>query len=188
MHYLVIAAAVLLDQLVKHSVRASEAALSGIPVIPGVFQIRYVRNTGAAFSLLEDHRILLSLFSLAMVLALLAFLFMKRRSGPPFLLTAVSLAAAGGISNLADRVRFGYVTDFIDFHVFPVFNIADIFVCAGCGLIVLYVAFLEPRAAKRAEGDVSDEPADESAGELVDGSAGEPTGELVDGSADEPAK
>jgi signal peptidase II len=53
------------------------------------------------------------------------------------------MICGGGIGNLIDRIMQGYVVDMFDFRVFPVFNIADIFVCAGCGLMLIYVIFLE---------------------------------------------
>jgi signal peptidase II len=150
MYYFIIAAIVFLDQILKYFVRMSEAAMSGIDVIPGIFEIRYTSNTGAAFSILRDQKMLLIVYASVMVAALLAFLIWKRKKESRVVLTAVSLVAAGGIGNLADRVRFGYVVDFIDFDVFPaVFNIADVSVCAGCGLLALYFILSELGIIKR---------------------------------------
>ena len=65
---------------------------------------------------------------------------------------ARALVAAGGIGNVIDRLLDGAVTDMIDFHFFPVFNVADIAVCTGCGLAALYILALEPRGRKRRNG------------------------------------
>ena len=56
---------------------------------------------------------------------------------------SVAMIAGGGIGNLIDRIAIGYVVDYLDFRVFPIFNIADIAVCVGCGLLILYVLFLD---------------------------------------------
>ncbi|MBR2001302.1 MAG: signal peptidase II, partial [Firmicutes bacterium] len=60
-----------------------------------------------------------------------------------------ALILAGGIGNFIDRVRLGYVVDFFDFRIWPIFNVADIAVCCGCGLLIFYVLIWEPRMAKK---------------------------------------
>ena len=67
------------------------------------------------------------------------------------MMTALALIAGGGLGNLYDRLTLGYVVDFLDFRVWPIFNVADICVCFGCGLLVIYVLFLEPRQRKGQE-------------------------------------
>ena len=59
------------------------------------------------------------------------------------MMTSVALIAGGGIGNLIDRALLGYVVDYLDFRVFPIFNLADICVCTGCGLLILYVLFID---------------------------------------------
>jgi signal peptidase II len=66
-------------------------------------------------------------------------------------LWSLALILAGGIGNFIDRVRFGYVVDFFDFRIWPIFNVADIAVCCGCGLLVFYVLIWEPRMQKKAK-------------------------------------
>ena len=66
-------------------------------------------------------------------------------------LVSVSLICGGGLGNLTDRISQGYVTDMFDFRVFPVFNVADICVCVGCGLMMLYMII----DMKRSEGNGS---------------------------------
>jgi signal peptidase II len=59
------------------------------------------------------------------------------------LLVSLGLIIGGGFGNLIDRVRQGYVVDFFDFHFWPIFNVADIAVSVGCGLLIVYVLFVE---------------------------------------------
>ena len=153
MYYLVIAVIVVIDQFAKHLVSvslapANSSAGGNIPVIPRFFEISYVRNTGAAFSLLQGQQMFLSVFVIIIVSLMLIYIFTQRKKAGTMLLAGVSLVAAGGLGNLIDRLRLGYVVDFFDFQVFPVFNIADISVCAGCGLALLYFALSEYRQGR----------------------------------------
>jgi signal peptidase II len=106
-----------------------------MPVVDGVFHITYVLNPGAAFGLLPNQR---ALFIAAAVL-LLAFLlgllkYVKKQ--PLCLQTGASLIAGGAMGNLIDRIRMGEVVDFLDFRVWPVFNIADAAICIGAGCVL----------------------------------------------------
>lgn len=67
------------------------------------------------------------------------------------LLLSLAFIAGGGLGNVVDRVFFGYVVDYFDFRVFPIFNIADIFVCVGCALLVIYVLFIEGKHFKEGQ-------------------------------------
>ncbi len=142
-YYLIIAAAVILDRAVKYITVSDLAPGSTIPVIENVFHITYVRNTGAAFSMWEEQWPLLVLLPMVIMAAGLVLVFFKRRTWSRAMLTAVSFICGGGIGNLIDRITRGYVVDMFDFRVFPVFNIADIFICVGCGLLLLDVLVLE---------------------------------------------
>jgi signal peptidase II len=147
---LIIPCIILFDQFVKRAVtvRLQGTGGLGFRLVPGLFDIVYVENTGAAFSLLQGKRVFLILFTALMLAALIAFIFLKRKSASPVVLTGLSLVAGGGFSNLIDRVRLGYVVDYLEFQPFsfPVFNIADVSVCTGCGLLLLYFAIEEWRA------------------------------------------
>ena len=138
-YFLIIIAAVALDQIIKAVIVKSMELYETIPVIQDIFHITYIRNTGAAFSMMEGLRGVLTVFPLIMILAGIVFLFVKRKNGHPLMLTSVALIAGGGIGNLIDRIYYGYVVDFLDFRVFAIFNAADVFVCVGCGLLILYV-------------------------------------------------
>jgi signal peptidase II len=142
-YFLIIIAAVALDQIIKFAVVDSMALYQTIPVIQDVFHITYIHNTGAAFSMMEGMRGLLVLLPLIMIAGAVVYMFIKRKTGHPLMMASVALIAGGGIGNLIDRMMLGYVVDYLDFRVFPIFNLADICVCTGCGLLILYVLFID---------------------------------------------
>lgn len=148
-YYLMIAAIVVLDQIVKRMVVSVMARGDSIPVVDQIFHITYIQNTGAAFSLMEGFRVLLIALPVAVILAAMGFLFLKRKSAHPVLLTSLAFICGGGLGNVIDRARFGYVVDYLDFRVFPIFNAADIFVCLGCGLLLLYVIVLDRKDSEK---------------------------------------
>ncbi|MCR5481657.1 MAG: signal peptidase II, partial [Clostridia bacterium] len=131
MYYIILAAVIALDQLVKFVVRASLAVSESIPVIPGIFHITYVRNTGAAFSIFAGHRLLLIALPVLLIVGIIIFIAKNRRTESPAVLWSLALIGSGGVGNLIDRFVFGYVTDMFDFRIWPVFNVADIAVCGG---------------------------------------------------------
>ena len=131
---------VVLDQAAKFAVRANIGLGQSVPFIPYVMDLAYVRNTGAAWSILESYTWLLTLTSLAVVLVL-CWLIMKGFFRNALGRFAAALVLAGGMGNLIDRAVFGFVTDmfrttFIDF---PVFNVADCCVTVGVPLLFVYV-------------------------------------------------
>lgn len=137
---LVVAALVVAaDQITKLLIVANLTSESCIPVLGGLFNIRFVENSGAAWSILEGKTWLLVAISLV-IMAICIFMLIKKTYGSKLMFWAVSLVLAGGIGNFIDRIaRGGKVVDFIEFGFidFPVFNVADIAVCVGAGLIVL---------------------------------------------------
>jgi signal peptidase II len=98
-----------------------------------------VENSGGAFGILSGQTLALSIITAAVIAAIFIYISIKRKTDERGALIALSLICAGGAGNLIDRVRSGVVTDFIDFRVFPVFNVADICVCCGCGLLILFL-------------------------------------------------
>lgn len=137
------------DQWTKQWVRVDFYYGESRPVIDGFFNFTYVRNTGAAWGMFGDHTHILTGLSLVM----LALMVIYRRSflndtWPHRL--ALGLMAGGIVGNLMDRLRQGWVTDFLDFYAgiwhWPCFNIADAAICAGVGIYLL-TGFLEQRNA-----------------------------------------
>jgi signal peptidase II len=114
-----------------------------IPLLENFFHITYIHNRGAAFSLWEQQWVLLIAFPAIVMIVGLVCLFIKRKTWDKLYLLSIAMICGGGLGNLIDRIAHGYVVDMFDFRVFPVFNIADIFICIGCGLMLIYVIFLE---------------------------------------------
>ena len=136
---------VVLDQLTKYFAQLYLQPVGTMPFIPGIMELRFVLNDGAAFSSFAGARLFLILFTGIAIAALAVYLFWKK---PPKRLerTALVLLIGGGLGNLIDRVRTGVVVDFFatTFVDFAVFNVADCFVCVGAAMLILYV-FLEER-------------------------------------------
>ena len=136
---------VVLDQLTKYFAQLYLQPVGTMPFIPGIMELRFVLNDGAAFSSFAGARLFLILFTGIAIAALAVYLFWKK---PPKRLerTALVLLIGGGLGNLIDRVRTGVVVDFFatTFVDFAVFNVADCCVCVGAAMLILYV-FLEER-------------------------------------------
>ncbi len=149
--YVLIVGILLVDQLVKYVVRSHMYVGESIPVIQGVFHLTYVRNTGAAFNLFEGMSMFLQIVTFfALVFAVW---FMEKHLQRHWtLLLSMILIISGGAGNLLDRLFLGYVTDLFEFRLihFPVFNVADIAICVGCFILVLYT-FLFDRPAEEKE-------------------------------------
>lgn len=148
---LICIAAVALDLLTKHLAVLFIKPLGKIVLIDGVFNLTYVENRGAAFGILSEHRWVFMALSVVAIAVIFIFMYLTR-SRSTVLSLSLSLIAAGGIGNMIDRVRFGYVVDFIDVELVwsYVFNIADCAVCVGCGLLIVWLIVSEIRDSKRA--------------------------------------
>ncbi|MBO5196654.1 MAG: signal peptidase II [Clostridia bacterium] len=146
------------DQITKHLVLANIAMYEDVAVLPGIFHFTYIENKGAAFGMLANNR---WVFLLISTVAIAAFVFYIIKYRPKDILLRISLSfvVGGGIGNMIDRCFRGSVVDFIevDFIDFYVFNVADIFVCVGCGLMVLYIILSEIKdsKAKKAEKELA---------------------------------
>ena len=136
--YCIILLVILIDQIVKASIRSAFSPGEGIDVLGRVFGLTYVQNTGAAFSMLSGATYVLILIPLIAIIIGIWYM-EKNRKEHWSLYLSLALVIGGGISNLADRVIFGFVTDMFDFHFWPVFNVADIAICVGCGILIIYI-------------------------------------------------
>lgn len=137
---------VILDQLAKSA--AVKYLMDKAPYIfiPGHFEFRYVRNYGAAFGILQQKRIFFIIITSVVILFIIYFLYKNFSSLSWLTKFSVSLLLGGAIGNFIDRIRLGYVVDFIRVNLFksydfPVFNIADMFIVVGTILIVFVVLF-----------------------------------------------
>ena len=129
-----------LDRIPKILVLSRFAEGEGVPVFPGFFHITRVNNTGAAFGWLRNASTFL-IFVSAVSIVLLTVSMILRRRRPRAADAAWALILGGALGNLYDRLRFGYVVDFLDFRVWPVFNLADACICAGVILIFIEILF-----------------------------------------------
>lgn len=130
------------DQLTKYLAQLYLAGGRGVSLIPGVFQLYYLENRGAAFGMLTDRQWFFVVVAVAMTAAA-AYVYLRLPSGRHYFLLRIVcvLIAAGALGNMADRIRCNYVIDFLYFSLidFPVFNVADCYVCVGAALGVLSV-------------------------------------------------
>ncbi len=147
--YLWILGLIVFDQLIKLLIRKNMYVGETFAVIDRIFSITYVQNRGAAFSLFTGRGVFLTVVPFAALL--IAIWYMERHKDAHFTLSlAMQLIIAGGFGNLIDRVALGYVTDMFDFHIWPVFNIADICICVGCAFLVAYIFFFDKPKEKAA--------------------------------------
>ena len=145
----VIFGVIALDQLTKVLVLKLMTLGQSISVIPGVINLTYIQNRGAAFGMLSNHRWVFMVISIVAIGGIGAYLFgfCKERIS---LQLGLAMIVGGGVGNMIDRiaygnmidrVRLGYVVDFLDFCAFDfwvwIFNVADAFVCIGAGFVVL---------------------------------------------------
>lgn len=157
MLYVIIAVLMIaLDQAVKYWALTSLQAQQTIPLIDGVFHLTYVENRGAAFSLFAQFDSRWIFVLLAVVVSILIVMALRKglvqtRLGR----WSLVLVAAGALGNAIDRVAHGFVVDLFDFRLihFPVFNVADIFICVGGALFVIYFLFLHKDEAKTVHQD-----------------------------------
>ncbi|MCB0412299.1 MAG: signal peptidase II [Bdellovibrionales bacterium] len=141
---------VCLDQLTKMYIHTQFRLGESFMVIPNYFQITYVRNPGAAFGIFaashESFRKLFFLLLPPLAMGLIVIIMRgtpKEERGQIF---ALSMVFGGALGNYIDRLRFGFVVDFLDFHwqqryVWPAFNVADIAIVSGVTILALYTLF-----------------------------------------------
>lgn len=132
---------ILIDQLSKFYIQETMTIGMSHPIITGVFHITYILNPGAAFGILENQRIFFIFIAIAMIFVV-AYIYPKLSSNSSLLRLGIALLVGGAIGNVIDRVKFGYVVDFFDFRIWPIFNIADITIVIGVTLIIYSMVFL----------------------------------------------
>jgi len=138
---LFVGAIVAADQFTKYLTVANIALYQDVPFIPGLLQLTYVQNTGAAFSSFQGMR---WLFVVIFVLFTAAVIWEFSKKRMPFTTLerwCIVCIYAGGLGNMVDRLRLGFVVDMIEveFIQFPVFNVADCFITCGCILLLIHL-------------------------------------------------
>ena len=131
--------AIILDQITKILTTRFFDLYEAKEIIPKILSFTYIRNEGAAFGILQGARVFFVILTIAVFIAI-AIYFAKGRPQSQLEKLSLTFIAGGAAGNFIDRLFLGYVRDFImvDFIDFPVFNIADCFVCIGAGLYILY--------------------------------------------------
>ena len=129
------------DQITKYLTLANIPLYESFPFIPGLLDLTYVQNTGAAFSSFEGQQWLFALIFVVFTLLIIRE-FRKNTMGfTAFEWWCIAAVYGGGLGNMIDRVRLGYVVDMIEttFFVFPVFNVADCFITCGSILLMAHL-------------------------------------------------
>jgi signal peptidase II len=152
---LISALVILADRLSKNWIIHRIRPGYDIPIIPGVFRLSHVLNTGAAFSLLENmnpNAVRIGLITFSVIAAIIVFVLLWR-AGRSFTLTSVALALilGGALGNLYDRIRFHHVVDFLAVRIYhynwPDFNVADSCIVIGACLLLLEIFLPQPAEA-----------------------------------------
>ena len=146
---IVIVALIALDQWVKFEIVKNIQLGEVKPFIPKILSLTYLRNTGAAFSILENQQWLFAVITLVVIGAAIWYL-SKHIKGSIWLLSSLSLIIAGGIGNFIDRMRQGFVVDMfqLDFINFAIFNVADSYLTIGVMVLVAMMLKEEDNASK----------------------------------------
>ena len=149
---------VALDQYTKWLVRKHlplNRSWNPITWLSSIVTLTRTQNTGAAFGLFPQMGLFLVIVPLAVVVAIIIY-YRQLAAGSWMLRVALGLQLGGAVGNLVDRVCLGYVTDFLDFRVWPVFNLADSAIVVGTTLLAIYALFLDP--ARKGDLEAEDEP------------------------------
>jgi len=142
----------IIDQLTKWLIRLSLKPGVTITIIPHLFNILYSRNKGAAFGMFQDYSQYLTVLTFVAIFLIL-YLFVTTPSKDKLLRASYGMILGGALGNLYDRIIYGYVTDFLDFHIgqysWPTFNIADSSISIAI-ILIIYDAIKKERAHTKA--------------------------------------
>lgn len=141
---------IFLDQWTKWLVMSKLSEGQSIPIIDNIFFITYVRNPGAAFGMLPYRTVFFVVVTVLVMAGIILFLGLipKNRLA---LKSGLALQLGGAAGNFIDRLRFGHVIDFFDVRLLPVFNVADIAIMIGVGILVLQL-LISDRPTSKASG------------------------------------
>ncbi len=153
---------VVLDQLTKLLCVKNIALGDSITVIPGVLDLTYIQNRGAAFGSLTGARWVFMIASVVMIALITCYVISNRKTMSYPMVITLSLIVGGGIGNMIDRIALGYVIDFVDVKFLPfwkwIFNVADSFVCVGAFLLVIIFIIEEYKTSKGKKDNVNIDP------------------------------
>ena len=139
--YILAIAIFIIDQISKALISTYLNLNESIVVIKDFFYLRYINNTGASWGILSNSRILLIILSLIAIVILIRYMYNFKKN--KLNLVGFGFLLGGILGNLADRLLYGYVKDFLDIIIFnydfPVFNIADIFIVLGVIILIISI-------------------------------------------------
>jgi len=138
MVYVTAAAVLVADQASKLAAVAWLRPVHSIPVLGRYMSLTYATNTGGAFGVMPAATVTLAVVAVGVAIVLI--LAARRLEGNRLVAVAVACLLGGALGNLVDRLRVGHVIDFIDVHFWPIFNLADIGIVVGAGLLVIATA------------------------------------------------
>lgn len=140
--FIISAALIAADQLIKYLVVTNLKPIGYVDVIPKILRFRYVENTGAVFGSFSTHTVVLTVVSVILIIGTVVYL-IKNKDKSKFVNACLILMVSGGIGNIIDRIRLKYVVDFIEplFVNFAVFNFADCLITVGAFALVFYVIY-----------------------------------------------
>jgi signal peptidase II len=183
---LIIALALVADQISKHIIVSTLTPKVPLPVIPGIFSLTYIQNTGASFGILQGKQTFFLIVTAITLAALLVYMISARKKQGLWLRVCLSLIVAGAAGNFIDRILFGFVRDFLDFSglYFPfIFNVADSCLVVGSIMLGIFLLFMykekdgKPLLARRGKRDElleGDEKLDDEDEEPKDAEGGKP--------------
>ena len=132
---------IIIDFIVKIIINNNMNVYDSISIIPSFFSITYVRNIGAAFSIMENSRILFIIIGFIALILIYKYLIMNKVLNK-YLMISYSMLIGGIIGNMIDRIIYGYVIDYLSFNIFgysfPIFNLADTFIVISIIMLLLY--------------------------------------------------
>jgi signal peptidase II len=148
MIFIFVASIFIFDQLTKLLICHNLFPHQTVPLIKGILHLTLVHNRGAAFGIFKNQVPLFIVASLIAITLIVVQLKKDRRASFSAYTLSLSLILAGALGNLTDRVFFGYVIDFIDFRIWPVFNIADSAITVGA-ILLTFAVFKKPETADK---------------------------------------
>ncbi len=148
--YIITLVLIIIDQLIKIIIKSNMELYQEIKIIKNFFSIMYLKNTGAAFSILENKTILLILFSVCFILIIGKFIKKESDNINKIELISLGMILGGVFGNLIDRIIYKGVIDYLSFKIinynFPVFNLADICITIGAFILIVDSLFLRKKS------------------------------------------
>lgn len=135
---------IIADQFIKYLIINNMFLGQSIPLITDILHLTYILNPGAAFGILENQRLFFIFIAIILVFAIVYFRKKILHLSKLFQL-GIAMLFSGAIGNMIDRIFIGKVVDYIDFRVWPIFNLADIAIVCGCIIVIYELLFMEQK-------------------------------------------